>query len=116
MVGHNTSEIELQADNAMNEDDEEGSIRIGDIYLPPPPPPACTFDSSGPRLIITHIENDFFKSYAGKQVIKLWLKFLNLLSYVNQWTAEKNSGFIDHNWNTMKHKGPDYVNFLGVQG
>ena len=50
------------------EDDEEGGIRIGDIYLPPPPLPACTFDSTGPRLIITHIENYFFKSYAGKQV------------------------------------------------
>ena len=50
------------------EEEEEGGIRIGDIYLPPPPPPACTFDSTGPRLVITHIENYFFKSYAGKQV------------------------------------------------
>lgn len=50
------------------EDDEEGGIRIGDIYLPPPPPPACTFDSTEPRLVITHIENEFFKSYAGRQV------------------------------------------------
>ncbi|KAK3856062.1 hypothetical protein Pcinc_037572 [Petrolisthes cinctipes] len=52
-----------------DDDDEEGGIRIGDIYLPPPPPPACTFDSTGPRLVITHIENDFFKSYAGRQVL-----------------------------------------------
>lgn len=51
-----------------DDDKEEGGIRIGDIYLPPPPPPACTFDSTGPRLVITHIENNFFKSYAGKQV------------------------------------------------
>ena len=50
------------------EEEEEGGIRIGDIYLPPPPPPACTFDNTGPRLVISHIENDFFKSYAGKQV------------------------------------------------
>lgn len=49
--------------------DEPGGIRIGDIYIPPPPPPACTFDSNGPRLIITHIENINFKSYAGKQVL-----------------------------------------------
>jgi len=47
----------------------EGGITIGDIYIPPPPAPACTFDATGPRLIITHIENDFFKSYAGKQVL-----------------------------------------------
>ncbi|XP_076044466.1 structural maintenance of chromosomes 4-like protein gluon [Oratosquilla oratoria] len=51
------------------DEDEEGGIRIGDIYLPPPPPPACTFDSTGPRLVITHIENEFFKSYAGRQVL-----------------------------------------------
>jgi len=47
----------------------EGGIRIGDIYIPPPPAPACSFDNNGPRMIITHIENDFFKSYAGKQVL-----------------------------------------------
>jgi len=47
----------------------EGGIRIGDIYIPPPPLPACTLDNNGPRLIITHIENEFFKSYAGKQVL-----------------------------------------------
>ncbi|KAF2348276.1 RecF/RecN/SMC N-terminal [Trinorchestia longiramus] len=52
-----------------DEEEEEGGIRIGDIYLPPPPPPACTFDSNGPRLVITHIENEFFKSYAGRQVL-----------------------------------------------
>ncbi|KAA0200463.1 hypothetical protein HAZT_HAZT006975 [Hyalella azteca] len=56
-------------DVEMEDEEEEGGIRIGDIYLPPPPPPACTFDSNGPRLVITHIENDFFKSYAGKQVL-----------------------------------------------
>ena len=47
----------------------EGGIRIGDIYIPPPPLPALTLDNNGPRLIITHIENEFFKSYAGKQVL-----------------------------------------------
>merc|ERR1712156_86121 len=47
----------------------EGGIRIGDIYIPPPPLPALTLDNSGPRLIITHIENEWFKSYAGKQVL-----------------------------------------------
>lgn len=70
-----SSEIEKDvADVPMEDEDEddekeEGGIRIGDIYLPPPPPPACTFDSTGPRLVITHIENNFFKSYAGRQVL-----------------------------------------------
>eukprot|EP00092_Neocalanus_flemingeri_P022265 GFUD01024145.1.p1 GENE.GFUD01024145.1~~GFUD01024145.1.p1 ORF type:complete len:1283 (-),score=468.97 GFUD01024145.1:142-3990(-) len=59
-------------DEPMDEDEEyvpEGGIRIGDIYIPPPPLPSLTFDNNGPRLIITHIENEFFKSYAGKQVL-----------------------------------------------
>ena len=47
----------------------EGGIRIGDIYIPPPPLPALTLDNSGPRLIITHIENEWFKSYAGVCVL-----------------------------------------------
>merc|ERR1712071_490655 len=51
------------------EDVEEGGIRIGDIYIPPPPAPACTTGFQGPRLIITHIDNINFKSYAGKQVL-----------------------------------------------
>ncbi|XP_045519482.1 structural maintenance of chromosomes protein 4 isoform X1 [Pieris brassicae] len=48
-------------------DDEEGGMRIGDIYIPPAPRPALTFDTTGPRLIITHILNENFKSYAGVQ-------------------------------------------------
>ncbi|CAN8017690.1 unnamed protein product [Ixodes persulcatus] len=51
------------------EEDEEGGIRIGDIYVPPPPPASCTFDPTGPRLMISRIENLNFKSYAGKRVI-----------------------------------------------
>ena len=47
----------------------EGGIKIGDIYIPPPPLPALTMDNNGPRLVITHIENEWFKSYAGKQVL-----------------------------------------------
>lgn len=65
-------EKDVAEDVPMEEDEEEeeeGGIRIGDIYLPPPPPPACTFDSNGPRLIITHIENEYFKSYAGRTVL-----------------------------------------------
>ena len=50
-------------------EDEEGSMRIGDIYIPPPPQPICSSENTGPRLIITHIENENFKSYAGKQVL-----------------------------------------------
>ncbi len=47
--------------------DEDGGIHVDGIYIPPPPPPSLTFESEGPRLVISHIENENFKSYAGKQ-------------------------------------------------
>ena len=47
--------------------DEDGGIHIDGLYIPPAPAPAKTFDNTGPRLIITHIECFNFKSYAGKQ-------------------------------------------------
>ena len=58
---------EQEDDNVV--ENEEGGIRIGDIYIPPPPTPACNTEEIGPRLIITHIENVNFKSYAGKQCL-----------------------------------------------
>uniref|UniRef100_A0A1I8P3Q0 Structural maintenance of chromosomes protein n=1 Tax=Stomoxys calcitrans TaxID=35570 RepID=A0A1I8P3Q0_STOCA len=56
-------------DDANISDDEEGGTRIGDIYIPPPIPPYCSTESKGPRLIIKKIENNNFKSYAGKVVL-----------------------------------------------
>ncbi|XP_037957693.1 structural maintenance of chromosomes protein 4 [Teleopsis dalmanni] len=52
-------------DEATISDDEEGGTRIGDIYIPPPIPPHCSMESTGPRLIITKIINNNFKSYAN---------------------------------------------------
>lgn len=49
--------------------DADGGIRIDDIYIEPPPPPALTFETDGPRLIITHIVNENFKSYAGERTL-----------------------------------------------
>lgn len=59
------------SDSSDREDfsDEEGGIRVEGIYIPPPAQPVCSMHTTGPRLIITHIENYFFKSYAGKQVL-----------------------------------------------
>lgn len=51
------------------EEEEEGGFRIDDIYVPPPPPAACTFNPTGPRLMIQKIENINFKSYAGTRII-----------------------------------------------
>lgn len=47
-------------------DDEVGGTRIGDIYIPPPVQPYCSTESKGPRVIITNIIIENFKSYAGK--------------------------------------------------
>eukprot|EP00095_Tigriopus_kingsejongensis_P001146 snap_masked-scaffold628_size122696-processed-gene-0.5 protein:Tk01146 transcript:snap_masked-scaffold628_size122696-processed-gene-0.5-mRNA-1 annotation:"structural maintenance of chromosomes protein 4" len=50
--------------------DADGGLHLGpDVYIPPPPPPALTFEADRPRLVITHIENENFKSYAGRQVL-----------------------------------------------
>ena len=82
---------------AMDQEEEgyvrEGGITIGwlaclfyywsstgDIYIPPPPAPACTLDNNGPRLVITHIENENFKSYAGIQVELLIGGIANIFS------------------------------------
>ncbi|NXG15019.1 SMC4 protein, partial [Grallaria varia] len=37
--------------------------------IPPPPPPAMTNEPGAPRLMITHIVNQNFKSYAGQQTL-----------------------------------------------
>lgn len=56
-------------DDCNISDDEEGGTRIGDIYIPPPVPPYCSTESKGARLIIKKIENNNFKSYAGKVIL-----------------------------------------------
>ena len=65
----NQENIDPNGDIDHISDDEEGGIRVGDIYIPPAPKPALTFDTNGPRLIITHIVNENFKSYAGVQAL-----------------------------------------------
>ncbi|NWR24514.1 SMC4 protein, partial [Emberiza fucata] len=37
--------------------------------IPPPPPPAMTSEPGAPRLMITHIVNHNFKSYAGEKTL-----------------------------------------------
>ncbi|XP_048508932.1 structural maintenance of chromosomes protein 4 [Athalia rosae] len=75
MTGHNqdNSDEEMEIETSAHENidsDEEGGLRIDDdIYIPPPPKPITDADLKGPRVIITKIVNQNFKSYAGEQVV-----------------------------------------------
>ncbi|KAL9928219.1 structural maintenance of chromosomes 4-like protein gluon isoform 1-T1 [Glossina fuscipes fuscipes] len=64
-----TNEQNASHDEHNMLEDEEGGTRIGDIYIPPPIPAHCSTESKGPRLIIKKIENNNFKSYAGKVIL-----------------------------------------------
>lgn len=75
----NQDNLDLNDDIDHISDDEEGGIRVGDIYIPPAPKPALTFDTNGPRLIITHIVNENFKSYAGVQALGPFHKVIMFL-------------------------------------
>jgi len=50
------------------------------VQVPPPPEAIMSFDGTGPRLMITHIVNENFKSYAGVQTLGPFHKviFINL--------------------------------------
>lgn len=62
-------------------DDEEGGIRIGDIYIPPAPKPTLSMEADGPRLIITDIVNENFKSYAGTERLGPFHKVSAAITY-----------------------------------
>ncbi|XP_061935021.1 structural maintenance of chromosomes protein 4 [Apis cerana] len=62
--------MEIDEENDLYLEDEEGGIKIDDdIYIPPPLKENNKVDSNGPRLMITKIVNQNFKSYGGTQII-----------------------------------------------
>ncbi|BES92369.1 structural maintenance of chromosomes protein [Nesidiocoris tenuis] len=58
-----------QLSDESEEEEEEGGRRIAGVYIPPAPVPICSTECVGPRLIISKIVNENFKSYAGRQVL-----------------------------------------------
>lgn len=60
---------DVEEEEAAGLSDEEGGLWIDDIYIPPPAKPVCSTESKGPRLIITKIVNEFFKSYGQKEIV-----------------------------------------------
>jgi structural maintenance of chromosome 4 len=79
VVEENALDVSEIREEEETSEDEEGGLRIGDIYIPPPPNPVCSNETTGPRLIITHIVNEYFKSYAGKQVLGPFHKVLGVV-------------------------------------
>ena len=64
------SSLEAVNEEYALREDEEGGIRVDDdIYIPPPLKTINEIDVNGPRLMITKIVNENFKSYGGIQVI-----------------------------------------------
>ncbi|XP_030430522.1 structural maintenance of chromosomes protein 4 isoform X1 [Gopherus evgoodei] len=71
-------EVEKEADKCISEASQQAASDgvLGDRSLEeilssisPPPPPAMTNEAGAPRLMITHIVNQNFKSYAGEQIL-----------------------------------------------
>ncbi|KAG5889944.1 hypothetical protein JTB14_018839 [Gonioctena quinquepunctata] len=67
-----------ESDDEMNFSDDEGTFVDG-IKIPPATKPTCSFDPTGPRLIITKISNRFFKSYAEEQILGPFHKCFNAI-------------------------------------
>lgn len=68
----NTSGTNMEVDERDGEHDidEENGLRVDDeIYIPPPLRAFSEVDMTGPRLMITKIVNENFKSYAGVTII-----------------------------------------------
>lgn len=62
---------EEEPSSASEDEDLSGDegTKVDGIYIPPAQPPTLSMDPTGPRLIITKITNNFFKSYAENQVL-----------------------------------------------
>ncbi|XP_017781859.1 PREDICTED: structural maintenance of chromosomes protein 4 [Nicrophorus vespilloides] len=72
---NNSTVVDQEEDIHLS--DEEGGIRIDGIYIPPPPVPYCSVENKGPRLIITKITNNFFKSYGTNRILGPFHKCFN---------------------------------------
>ncbi|XP_027503241.1 structural maintenance of chromosomes protein 4 isoform X2 [Corapipo altera] len=70
-------EVENEGDKQLDKDPPRVSDEVVDTRsleeilgsIPPPPPPAMTNEPGAPRLTITHIVNQNFKSYAGEKTL-----------------------------------------------
>ncbi|XP_053567775.1 structural maintenance of chromosomes protein 4 [Bombina bombina] len=63
------AEGEAPSQEVRNEVVDNRSLEEILSSIPPPPPPAMTNEAGAPRLMITHIVNQNFKSYAGERIL-----------------------------------------------
>lgn len=73
-----SNDCDEDPEEAMDMSDEEGAVRVDGIYIPPPPKPPVTLEIRGSRLVITKINNYFFKSYAQEQILGPFHKVNNV--------------------------------------
>ncbi|XP_053169004.1 structural maintenance of chromosomes protein 4 isoform X4 [Hemicordylus capensis] len=72
--GEAAKEASTQATEVLQQAVSDGVVdnrSLAEILssISPPPPPAMTNEAGAPRLMITHIVNQNFKSYAGEQIL-----------------------------------------------
>ncbi|KGL84187.1 Structural maintenance of chromosomes protein 4, partial [Tinamus guttatus] len=67
--GGDRQSAEVPPQEASNEVVDNRSLEEILSSISPPPPPAMTNEPGAPRLMITHIVNQNFKSYAGEQTL-----------------------------------------------
>ncbi|KAJ8970615.1 hypothetical protein NQ314_001150 [Rhamnusium bicolor] len=85
----NVNDNDNPEDNVTFSDDE--STIVDGIRIPAAIKPTCSFDPTGPRLIITKIVNNYFKSYADEQTLGPFHKCFNAIVGPNG-SGKSNSG------------------------
>ncbi|ENN71991.1 hypothetical protein YQE_11282, partial [Dendroctonus ponderosae] len=83
-TGEEAASQSAAMDKSMSDSEEslladEDGMFVDGIYIPPAQPPTLSMDPTGPRLIITQIENHFFKSYAENEVLGPFHKCFNAI-------------------------------------
>lgn len=76
----NEADADLDTSERAYMSDEEGGVRIEDIYIPPPPKFIGRTEYNGTRLIIQKIVNTNFKSYGGTTVLGPFHKVIHILN------------------------------------
>lgn len=75
--------INTDADSRENGDTPDGGFLVDGIVIPPPPQMYCNLKEKAPRLVITRIRNNFFKSYGEDVILGPFNKCFNAIVGAN---------------------------------